>query len=342
MDRGLLAADGRMAKVSWDWMVLAIVPYCLLWVLIFIKREILGNPSPLPDWYEALYAICFTVFSVAIMFLILAFFQRFRQSGLSQAARSDAAGRLRHIPGALSDRIVAAILAVRLRPAGDRTTRTTRCRMRRRFSGGCRSSTTVRWSSTIGRAPRFSSARGCARIWVESARVTRSSAPRRSCAGSGLRDFMIQAGGDCTCAGHRDGRPWRLGINDPRGPGGRSFATLDLSDGTFSTSGDYERFFMKDGRRYHHILDPDSGEPARLCRSVTIVADSPTLADAFSTGVFVVGPVAGMALIERLPNVEGVIVSRAQRGADFERPQGAARGHLATDGRAINDLRLLC
>jgi hypothetical protein len=46
MDRGLLAADGRMAKVSWDWMVLAIVPYCLLWVLIFIKREILGNPSP--------------------------------------------------------------------------------------------------------------------------------------------------------------------------------------------------------------------------------------------------------------------------------------------------------
>jgi thiamine biosynthesis lipoprotein len=126
---------------------------------------------------------------------------------------------------------------------------------------------------------------------------------------SGLRDFMIQAGGDMYVAGHRDGRPWRLGINDPRGPGGRSFATLDLSDGTFSTSGDYERFFMKDGRRYHHILDPDLGEPARLCRSVTIVADSPTLADALSTGVFVVGPVAGMALIERLPNVEGVIVS---------------------------------
>ncbi len=81
MDRGLLAVDGRMAKVSWDWMMLAIVPYCLLWGLIFIKREILGNPSPLPNWYEALYAVCFTIFSVAIMFLILAFFQRFRQSG---------------------------------------------------------------------------------------------------------------------------------------------------------------------------------------------------------------------------------------------------------------------
>ncbi|MDE5440716.1 acyltransferase family protein [Bradyrhizobium sp. CSA207] len=81
IDRGLLSADGRMAKVSWDWMVLAIVPYCLLWVLIFIKREILGNPSPLPNWYEGIYAVCVTVFSVAIMFLILALFQRFRQSG---------------------------------------------------------------------------------------------------------------------------------------------------------------------------------------------------------------------------------------------------------------------
>lgn len=81
MDRGLLAPDGRMAKVSWDWMVLAIVPYCLLWALIFVKREILGNPSPLPNWYEAIYAVCVTIFSVAIMFLILAFFQRFRRSG---------------------------------------------------------------------------------------------------------------------------------------------------------------------------------------------------------------------------------------------------------------------
>jgi hypothetical protein len=108
-----------MAKVSWDWMVLAIVPYCLLWVLIFIKREILGNPSPLPDWYEALYALCFTVFSVAIMFLILAYFLRFKQSGWS-ALDPDAGGRLRHVPGALPDRALAAILAVRLRPAGDR------------------------------------------------------------------------------------------------------------------------------------------------------------------------------------------------------------------------------
>jgi thiamine biosynthesis lipoprotein len=61
--------------------------------------------------------------------------------------------------------------------------------------------------------------------------------------------------------------------------------------------------------RYHHILDPDSGEPARLCRSVTIVAASPVLADGLSTGVFILGPEKGMALIEKLPDVEGVIVS---------------------------------
>ena len=126
---------------------------------------------------------------------------------------------------------------------------------------------------------------------------------------AGLRDFMIQAGGDLYVAGHKDGRPWRLGINDPRGPAGRTFAALDLSDGTFSTSGDYSRFFMRDGVRYHHLIDPATGRPARGCRSVTIVADSPLQADGLSTGVFILGPADGMALIERLPNVEGVIVT---------------------------------
>jgi FAD:protein FMN transferase len=126
---------------------------------------------------------------------------------------------------------------------------------------------------------------------------------------AGLSDFLIQAGGDLYVAGRKNGRPWRLGINDPRGPEGRSFAEMDLTDRTFSTSGDYARFFLKDGIRYHHIIDPSTGQPARGCRSVTIVADSPLMADGLSTGVFLLGPEAGMALIERLPDVEGVIVS---------------------------------
>jgi thiamine biosynthesis lipoprotein len=125
----------------------------------------------------------------------------------------------------------------------------------------------------------------------------------------GLRDFMIQSGGDIYVAGSRGDRPWRLGIRDPRGAADSSFAALDLSDGAISTSGDYERFFMKDGKRYHHIIDPDMGEPAKGCRSVTIVATRSVLADGLSTGVFLIGPDKGMALIERLPGVEGVIVT---------------------------------
>ena len=125
----------------------------------------------------------------------------------------------------------------------------------------------------------------------------------------GFHDFLIQSGGDLYVAGRNGNVPWKLGINDPRGPAGQTFATLELGDGTFSTSGDYERFFIKDGTRYHHLIDPDRGEPATGTRSVTIVADRAMLADVLSTGVFLLGPTAGMALIEQLPQVEGVIVS---------------------------------
>jgi thiamine biosynthesis lipoprotein len=129
----------------------------------------------------------------------------------------------------------------------------------------------------------------------------------------GISDFMIQFGGDLYVAGAHGERPWRLGIRDPRGPADRIFAAIELTNSSFSTSGDYERFFMHDGRRYHHIIDPRTGEPARGSRSVTIVADTATLADALSTGVFVMGPDKGMALIERLPKVDGVIVGDDNR-----------------------------
>jgi surface polysaccharide O-acyltransferase-like enzyme len=83
LDRGLLSADGRLAKSGWGWVIATLVPYCLLWVLITIKREVLGNPPVLPQWYEALYGLCFVAFSAAILFAILAFFLRFKQAGWS-------------------------------------------------------------------------------------------------------------------------------------------------------------------------------------------------------------------------------------------------------------------
>jgi thiamine biosynthesis lipoprotein len=131
--------------------------------------------------------------------------------------------------------------------------------------------------------------------------------------GAGVTDFMIQSGGDLYLAGRRGDRPWRVGIQDPRGPANSTFAAIELANSALSTSGDYERFFMRDGRRYHHILDPDTGEPAAGCRSVTIVAERSTLADGLATGVFILGADAGMALIERLPGVEGVIVAADNR-----------------------------
>lgn len=127
----------------------------------------------------------------------------------------------------------------------------------------------------------------------------------------GLANFTIQSGGDMYVAGRRGDRPWRVGIHDPRGPEGSVFATLSVTDAAISTSGDYERFFIRNGRRYHHIIDPDTGQPAALTRSVTIVATRALFADALSTGVFVAGPQEGMKLLERLQDVEAVIVTAA-------------------------------
>jgi hypothetical protein len=82
-ERGLLSANGQLAKSGWGWIAATLVPYCLLWGLITIKREILGNPGVLPHWYEFFYGIFFTAFSAAILFAILAFFLRFKRSGWS-------------------------------------------------------------------------------------------------------------------------------------------------------------------------------------------------------------------------------------------------------------------
>jgi surface polysaccharide O-acyltransferase-like enzyme len=82
-ERGLLSASGGLAKSGWAWVIATLIPYCLMWVLIGIKREILGNPPELPNWYEASYGLFFVAFSAAIMFAILAYFLRFNRSGRS-------------------------------------------------------------------------------------------------------------------------------------------------------------------------------------------------------------------------------------------------------------------
>lgn len=123
----------------------------------------------------------------------------------------------------------------------------------------------------------------------------------------GIESALIMAGGDTAVLGNKNGKPWRIGIRDPRNAEAMVGA-LPIADAAVSTSGDYERFFVEDGVRHHHILDPKTGHPAKACRSVTVVGPNATTTDALSTTVFVLGPEKGMALVEQLPRIEAVII----------------------------------
>ena len=116
---------------------------------------------------------------------------------------------------------------------------------------------------------------------------------------AGFTSFMVQAGGDMYVAGNKGGAPWVVGIRDPRGPRDSMFAVAPIQDHSFSTSGDYERGFVKDNVRYHHILDPRTGFPAVASRSVTIRAKDAFTADAWSKVMFILGPKESLALIEK-------------------------------------------
>lgn len=129
----------------------------------------------------------------------------------------------------------------------------------------------------------------------------------------GLADFIVNAGGDMYVAGSKGDRPWAVGIQDPRGVRDVPLATVNVKDRAVVSSGDYERFFIRDGIRYHHILDPRTGRPAAGCRSVTVIADSAMWADATATAVFVLGPEKGLAFVQGKPGVECFIIDAQGR-----------------------------
>ena len=123
----------------------------------------------------------------------------------------------------------------------------------------------------------------------------------------GITQAMVGAGGDTRIIGDRRGEPWVVGVRHPR-KDGENIAVLPLADVAVSTSGDYERYFELEGVRYHHILDPRTGDSARKVRSVTILGDEATTTDALSTSVFVMGVEKGLALVNRLPGVDAIII----------------------------------
>lgn len=123
----------------------------------------------------------------------------------------------------------------------------------------------------------------------------------------GVLSARVTAGGDTRLLGSRMGQPWVVGVRDPNQEGAVSIR-LPLSDEAISTSGDYERFFIEDGTRYHHILKPSTGEPATGVRSATVVGPDGVTTDALSTSVFVMGVDAGLRLIASLPDYEAIVI----------------------------------
>ena len=126
----------------------------------------------------------------------------------------------------------------------------------------------------------------------------------------GIAHAMVSAGGDSRVIGDRRGRPWTIGVRDPRRPG-QVAAMLPLEDVSISTSGDYERYFDADGTRFHHLIDPATGKSPSEIQSVTILADDGLTCEALSKIVFVLGVERGLALVETQSGVDAVVVDAA-------------------------------
>jgi thiamine biosynthesis lipoprotein len=124
----------------------------------------------------------------------------------------------------------------------------------------------------------------------------------------GIRHAFVSAGGDSRVIGDRRGRPWTVGVRDPR-RAGEVVALLPLEDVAISTSGDYERYFeSEDGVRCHHVIDPRTGKSPSGVHSVTILAEDGLTTEGLSKSVFVMGIERGMRLVESLRGVDAVVV----------------------------------
>jgi len=144
---------------------------------------------------------------------------------------------------------------------------------------------------------------------------------------SGIKGGIVSAGGDLFAFGRTgNGDVWKVGVRNPRDRS-KNICVLPVSNLAGATSGDYERDRVVDGKRVHHIVGPRTGYPGTGCMSATVAANSALTADALATAVFVLGPEAGLALLEELPGVEGIIV-------DSEGKIRASTG-LAGEGRTL-------
>jgi thiamine biosynthesis lipoprotein len=123
----------------------------------------------------------------------------------------------------------------------------------------------------------------------------------------GINNAVIAVAGDIWVLGHReDGKPWRIGVQHPR-EHDKTLTVLDLSDKYISTSGDYERFVIKEKKRYHHIIDPRTGKPSKGTISATLIGNKGAFIDPLTKVPFILGPEEGMKIVKKL-GAEAIIV----------------------------------
>lgn len=123
---------------------------------------------------------------------------------------------------------------------------------------------------------------------------------------AGINSAIIQAGGDTYCLGYKEKKPWKIGIRHPRN--NKLLGYVKVNDQAIMGSGDYERFFINQGRRYHHIIDPKTGYPAQEASGVTVIYADPVAADAWATALSVLGA-KGLKIIEKIPGMQAVMVT---------------------------------
>lgn len=120
---------------------------------------------------------------------------------------------------------------------------------------------------------------------------------------SKVSSFLINAGGNVLVGGPKPGnKPWRVAIKDPANTDDY-IAIYEGTEMSIVNSGDYERFFVENGIRYHHIMDPRTGYPARVCHGTAIISKSSTVGDALSTTTFILGPEGSQEVLKKFPEV---------------------------------------
>lgn len=148
----------------------------------------------------------------------------------------------------------------------------------------------------------------------------------------GIKNAIVTAGGDSRIIGDHHGRPWMVGIKDPR-IANKEAVVLPLENTALSTSGDYERYFMDGERRVHHIINPRTGKSATGIRSVSVMAAHGIDTDALTKPLFILGVERGMRIIDRIPGVDAVVIDDQGRLYYSRNLAPAGSKNLAPPGR---------